>query len=105
MTTRKKPTADWREQQRTKEGVHLAGKAELPANHRLRAEALVERKEAKDPDGIVTDELIVDTAERLEREATAAAEAAAAEKKAARQHTEEQAGESGADAAAAGQGE
>jgi hypothetical protein len=65
------PTAD------KETGVATYG--EFPLNHRLRAEALAKAKLEKDPDGIVTPELIVDAGERLEREAKAEEEAKAAE--------------------------
>lgn len=47
-------------------GVAMDG--DYPHNHRLRAEALAKAGEASDPDGIVTDELIADAGERIERE-------------------------------------
>lgn len=47
----------------------------LPANHRLRAEALVGAGKDEDPHGHVSRELIADTKDRLEREAAAAKEA------------------------------
>jgi hypothetical protein len=76
---------DWAPQKaRDEDGVYLTGAAELPVNHRLRAEELVARGAAEDPDGIVSPELIADTAARLQAEAAAAqvkadAEAAAAQ--------------------------
>lgn len=39
---------------------------EFPANHRLRAEALVAAGKDKDPAGLITPELIADTAKRLD---------------------------------------
>jgi hypothetical protein len=70
-TNDKRP--DWLPQEQRKEdGVHLTGKASLPTNHRLRAEALALAGETMDPDGIIGDHLIADTAERLSLEAAAA---------------------------------
>lgn len=68
--------AEWGPQKvREEDGVHLAGRSELPANHRLRAEALVALGKHEDPDGIITDELIADTKARLKAEAAALAPA------------------------------
>lgn len=47
-----------------KTGVALVG--DYPANHRLRAEALATAKLDKDPDGLITDDLIADAAKRLD---------------------------------------
>lgn len=61
---------DWQPQQTdTETGVFMTG--DYPTNHRLRAEALARARRKTDPDGIVSPELIADTAERLraEREA------------------------------------
>lgn len=57
----------------------------FPANHRLRAEALVGAGLAEDPHGHVTPELIAGTKERLELEAKAAKDAEAAAAKATNQ--------------------
>lgn len=54
---------------RKEDGVQLQGASALPANHRLRAEALVAAGKEKDPDGIIGEELIADTKERLAAEA------------------------------------
>ncbi len=69
----------WQEQRRAEDGTFLAGKAQLPANHRLRAEALAGAGKTTDPDGIISDELISATAERLEAEVKDAAAGASAE--------------------------
>jgi hypothetical protein len=61
-------------------GVAMYG--EFPLNHRLRAEALADAGLDKDPDGIVTAELIKDAGERLERDAKAEEDRKAAEEKA-----------------------
>jgi hypothetical protein len=66
---------DWNPPKVTVDGIHLAGASDLPANHRLRAEALVALGKKSDQDGIIGDELIADTAERLAAEAAAAAPA------------------------------
>lgn len=64
---------------RVVDGVQLDGASQLPHNHRLRAEALVAKGRKTDPDGLIDDELIADTANRIARERTAAqAETAAA---------------------------
>lgn len=73
MTKPKEGAADWEPQKSRADGVYLAGASELPANHRLRAEALAARGVKKDPDGIISEALIADTAERLKAEAKAAA--------------------------------
>jgi hypothetical protein len=72
MTTKSDETK-WGPQQRDQNGTFLAGAAGLPANHRLRAEVLVAAGKAEDPDGIITEELIADTAARLNAEKAAAA--------------------------------
>lgn len=59
-------------------GVALDKPEGLPLNHRLRAEALVAKGEATDPNGEITDEFIAATAERLDAE-KAGAEADAAD--------------------------
>lgn len=59
---------------REEDGVQLQGDSGLPANHRLRAEALVARGARSDPDGIISKELIADTAKRLQAEKAEAAE-------------------------------
>lgn len=64
---------DWQPQQVDEAGVYLAGESGLPVNHRLRAEALAKARRKSDPDGIITDELIADTADRLRAEREAAA--------------------------------
>jgi len=60
---------DWSPQVVAEDGTHMTG--DYPTNHRLRAEALVKARRKHDPDGIVSDDLIADTATRLraEREA------------------------------------
>jgi hypothetical protein len=65
-------SADWQPQQTDDSGVFLSG--ELPTNHRLRAEALAKARRKSDPDGLISDDLIADAADRLrnEREAEAA---------------------------------
>ena len=47
------------------DGTGIALENGLPINHRLRAEALVARGDATDPEGIIGDDLIADTADRL----------------------------------------
>lgn len=54
-------------------GVALEGG--YPHNHRLRAEALAKDGKTSDPSGAVSDDLIKDAGERLERDAKAAADA------------------------------
>jgi len=66
----------WTPPATNEEGHALEG--EYPHNRRLRAEALAKAGKTTDPDGIVTDELIAETADRLEREDRAAEEEAAA---------------------------
>ena len=53
------------------EGIATEGASELPHNHRLRAEKLVEMGETEDPDGLISADLIANTKDRLEREANA----------------------------------
>jgi hypothetical protein len=65
--------ADWQPQRRGEDGVYLAGDSGLPANHRLRAERLAATRRKSDPDGIIADELIAETATRLKAEASAEA--------------------------------
>lgn len=60
---------DWQPPRHAADGIALAGASQLPANHRLRAEALVAAGKRKDPDGLIPDELIADTAKRLAAEA------------------------------------
>jgi hypothetical protein len=66
------------------DGVAIEGAAGLPHNHRLRAEALVAKGKAEDPDGIISPELIADTKERLAREKAPAKTKPAAKAKSAR---------------------
>ena len=73
MTKGSSKDKDWQPQRRRDDGIHLAGEADLPANHRLRAEALVAAGRKTDPDGIIGKRLIADTADRLKAEAAAAA--------------------------------
>lgn len=54
-----------------KNGVALDAPGGLPINHRLRAEALVAQGLSTDEAGIIADDLIADTAERLANEAKA----------------------------------
>lgn len=62
-------TEDWSPPKYDPEtGVYHDGDHELPINHRLRAEALVAAGETTDPGKLITDELIADTADRLDRE-------------------------------------
>jgi hypothetical protein len=73
------PPADWNPAKvREEDGVHLAGASELPANHRLRAEALVALGKKTDPDGMIGDELIADTSKRLKAETRASQDEKAA---------------------------
>ena len=53
------------------------GHSGLPANHRLRAEALAAEGKRKDPDGLISDQLIADTAARLKGSAASNADDAA----------------------------
>lgn len=50
----------------TADGVAMAG--DYPLNHRLRAEALADAGKSTDPDGLIADDLIAATADRLTRE-------------------------------------
>jgi hypothetical protein len=59
----------------TVEGTGVALYGAWPDNHRLRAEALARAGEEADPDGIISNDLIAETASRLEREDAAAAAA------------------------------
>lgn len=61
-------------------GVALDRPEGLPINHRLRAEALVGLGLKTDEGGVVSDELIADTAERLAAEAKADKAAAKSKK-------------------------
>lgn len=73
MSDKQNSAAGWEGQKiREEDGVYLAGKSALPVNHRLRAEALVALGKTKDPDGIISEELIADTKKRLAAEAKAA---------------------------------
>ena len=56
---------------RLADGVQLEGESMLPHNHRLRAEVLAKRGSKVDPDGLITPELIADTADRLAKESAA----------------------------------
>lgn len=67
---------DWGPPQVREDGVHL-GPGGLPFNHRLRAEALAAAGKTRDPDAIVSEELIADTRKRLAAEAKAEAQAEA----------------------------
>jgi hypothetical protein len=48
-------------------GIAIDGDG-LPVNHRLRAERLADAGKDSDPGGVISDELIADAKERLERE-------------------------------------
>lgn len=61
-------------------GVAMDG--EFPHNHRLRAEAMARAGVETDEAGVITDELIAETVERLKRDDAAAAKADAAANKA-----------------------
>jgi len=80
MTRPKKPAPaeaiDFHTAHVREDGVHLYGEGGLPLNHRLRAEALVAAGEKKDPDGLISPELIADTAERMAAETAEPAPAA-----------------------------
>lgn len=54
---------DWAPATVTQDGVHLHG--EFPVNHRLRAEAIVKKGRKTDPDGLITEDFIAETAKRL----------------------------------------
>lgn len=56
-------------------GTGIALYGDLPLNHRLRAEALADAGATEDPDGLITPELIADTAARLEAERAETAKA------------------------------
>lgn len=58
---------------RREDGVYLHGEGDLPLNHRLRAEALAVAGLEEDPEGLISEELIAGTAERLAVEAAVAA--------------------------------
>ena len=68
---------------RLADGVQLEGESMLPHNHRLRAEVLAKRGSKVDPDGLITPELIADTADRLANESAAEKPAKPAKKPAA----------------------
>lgn len=61
-------------------GIALDG--DYPVNHRLRAERLVAEGKTSDPGGVIGDELIADTATRMEGDKRAEAERLAAEEEA-----------------------
>lgn len=62
-------TSDFHVAHVREDGVHIYGEGGLPLNHRLRAEAFVAAGEKKDPAGLISAELIADTAKRLAAEA------------------------------------
>lgn len=72
---------------RISDGVQLEGEALLPHNHRLRAEALAAKGRKSDPDGMISDELIADAADRVSRENAAESSAQADAKAATRTPT------------------
>lgn len=67
--------ADW-SPPKTDEATGVAMQGDYPLNSRLRAEALAQAGKATDPDALITDELIADAADRLQREAAAEQQAA-----------------------------
>lgn len=74
--------ADWKpETIEEGTGVPLDGDG-LPVSHRLRAERLARDGKGSDPGGVITDDLIADTAKRVANEDKAADAAKAAELKA-----------------------
>jgi len=60
--------SDWTPARVREDGVNVSADG-LPLNHRLRAEALVQRGATEDPEGVISKELIEDTKARLEAEA------------------------------------
>jgi hypothetical protein len=59
----------------------FAIQGQFPANHRLRAEALVAANLTSDPDGIIPDDLVTDARDRIAADAAALKEQQAAERK------------------------
>jgi len=55
---------DWSPPKPRGDGVYVCGDG-LPLNHRLRAEELVRAGDRSDPGGMISDEMIAETAERL----------------------------------------
>ncbi len=57
---------DWSPQAANEDGIYMTG--DYPTNHRLRAEALSKARRKSDPDGIIDEDLIASTSDRLKAE-------------------------------------